>query len=262
MDYNSGNTAEQHAEPSGSSAAPPQIAKTENLNSPTPAPDAIPVWRRYVHLFLPLIVSPVLVFNAPAISQRLGLSAYDGGNTLGLVAFSAFPTYLLGSTVYPANRPQPTPEQSIRFTRKNDIYRVLVLLTYGRLFGTPFNVLFFIADLLFSFGADRIIGERPVGTPQRRSEFFVAALWVAGSWFVGSVFPPSTTIGFGVAMVDRTLWRTMYIALVDDVIGVLTQPNVSTWQGKFTLVAVQAFTIVSLNYLVLSWIRRLAAAAE
>jgi hypothetical protein len=47
---------------------------------------------------------------------------------------------------------------------------------------------------------------------------------------------------------DRTVWRAAYVALVDDIIGVLARPNVRTIRGKVTLVGVQACTIVALVY--------------
>lgn len=55
---------------------------------------------------------------------------------------------------------------------------------------------------------------------------------------------------------DRTIWRTAYVALVDDVIGVLARPDVKTLRGKAVLVSVQAFTITSLMYVALSMMRR------
>jgi hypothetical protein len=210
---------------------------------------------------MPLISSIVLMVYAPTIIQTLGLN--DGGPIVAVVLSSAIPTYLIGSMFYPTNRPDPSPEESIRFTRKNDLYRAGVIATYGRLYGTPFNIMFYIMDVVFSFMVDNVIGERPVGTKQRRSEFLVALLWVIGSQVV-QVFVPIGTPGVGlfIGMVDRTLWRTAYIALVDDVIGVLTRPNLRRLRGKATLVLVQAFVVFSIEYLVLTWGKVLAKAQD
>lgn len=204
-----------------------------------------------------MIVAFILVFHGEDIAQRLGFSQFDRGNTLPIILASAIPTYLLGSIVYPPNRPNATPEQSIRFTRKNAMNRALVLLTYGRLFGTSFDPIFYGVDVLCSFAVDSIIGERPAGAPQRRSEFFVALLWVTGSWIFHQIIPFSTpVIGLFIGAADRTLWRTGYIALVDDVVGVLARPNIRSLRGKVTLVLIQAFTITSLNYVARSFVRR------
>ena len=54
-------------------------------------------------------------------------------------------------------------------------------------------------------------------------------------------------------MVDRTLFRTAYVALVDDVLGVLTQPNVRTFKGKITLIATQAFLICAIGLVFVAW---------
>lgn len=164
------------------------------------------------------------------------------------VAVAALPTYLLGSLAYPTNRPPPTPEESIRWSRKSDLYRIIVLFTYGRVFGTPFNAMYFFGDLVFSNMADALVGERPAGTKQRKSEFFIAALWVLASGVLWQLAPSS--LGFYMGMVDRTLWRTAYVALVDDVIGILTRPNVKTFMGKLVLVIAQAVLMVGFVALV------------
>jgi hypothetical protein len=219
------------------------------------ADNAFPAWRKYIFLYSPLITNIFLLIFTPAIGQALGLQ--NGGQTFAFVAFSAIPTYLIGSLFYPTNRPDPTPDESIRFTRKNDLYRAAVIATYGRLYGTSFNIMFVITDVMFSFVPDNFIGERPVGTEKRRSEFLVALLWVIGSQVVQVLIPISTpVIGLLIGMADRTLWRTAYVALVDDVAGVLTRPNIRTLRGKATLVLVQACVILSISYMVLSWIKR------
>jgi len=222
----------------------------------------IPPWRQYIHLYLPAIASIVLVFHGTSIARTLGFTRFPGGDpSIPLVLFSALFTHILGSQFYPPNQRITSPEQQIRFTRKNTFYRALVLVTYGRLYGTQFNLVFFLADLLCSFAADRLVGERPIGTPQRRSEFVVALAWVAGSYLLGLAIPLSVPIvGLLVVALDRTLWRTAYIALVDDIIGVLTKPNVRSLKGRATLFVVQAGTINLLSFLGSSWIRRRATA--
>jgi hypothetical protein len=225
------------------------------------ADTAFPAWRKYIFLYSPLVTHIFLLIFTRAISQALGLE--NGVQTFAFVAFSAIPTYLIGSLIYPTNRPDPTPDESIRFTRKNDFYRTAVIATYGRIFGTPFNIMFVIADVIISFGADNFIGERPAGTEQRRSEFLVALLWVVGSQVVQIFIPISTpVVGLLIGMADRTLWRTAYVALVDDVVGVLTRPNLRTLKGKVEVVLVQSFVILSISYMVLSWLRRQSEAAK
>ncbi|KAF1947333.1 hypothetical protein EJ02DRAFT_449909 [Clathrospora elynae] len=211
----------------------------------------------YVHLYLPLITIVFHIFCTPTIARFLGFTEDEGWKPMLLVAFSAIPTYLLGSLVYPANRPDPSPEERIRFTRKNYLYRAAVIFTYGRLYGTPFNIIFYTMDLVCSFAADVVIGERLVGAPQRQSEFLVALLWVAGSAVLQRLIPISNSgIGVLVGAADRTLWRTAYVALVDDVVGVLTRPDVRTLTGKGTLILLQTFTIMSFVILFFAWLRR------
>jgi hypothetical protein len=158
----------------------------------------------------------------------------------------------------PRTHPDPTPEQAIRFTRKNHLYRAGVLATYGRIYGTPFNVIFYISDVLLSLAADSIIGERPVGTKQRRSEFLTVLLWVFGSNIVQMLVIPIDTSGLGlvVGMVDRTLWRAVYVVLVDDVVGVLTRPHIRTLTGKATLVLVQTIMILWMVYVVSAGLKK------
>lgn len=242
----------------------PTLASSPRPNGPNNLGDG-PIWRNYIHLYLPAIVSTVLVFYGASIAQTLGFAHFAGGDTtIPLVLVSALFTYILGSQFYLQNPRLASPEQHVRFTRKNALYRALVLVTYGRLYGTPFNFVFFLVDLLCSFAVDRLIGERPIGTPQRHSEFLTVLVWVAGSSLLGFIIPPAVPIvGLLIGAMDRTLWRTAYIALIDDVIGILAQPNVRTLGGKATLFVVQAGTITFLGYLGSSWMRsRVAANAE
>jgi hypothetical protein len=74
-------------------------------------------------------------------------------------------------------------------------------------------------------------------------------MWVAGSAVVQMYIPPDMPQLVFLAMaVDRTVWRAAYVALVDDIIGVLARPDLRTIRGKVTLVLVQAVTIVALVY--------------
>jgi hypothetical protein len=209
---------------------------------------------------MPLITAVLIFTNGPIVANFANPANDSPQNIIWLTAASALPTYFVASRFYPASRPDPTPEEAVRFTRKHDAYRALVLATYGRLFGTPFNLQFLIADFMFSYIMGMAIGERPAGTRQRRSEFLVALLWVAGSGLLMSLAPPSMpTLSFWVGLVDRTVWRAAYLALVDDIIGVLARPNVRTLKGKVTLILVQSFTITSLVYFALLWVQRIRA---
>jgi hypothetical protein len=250
---------DDHAQRHTNNTARPNIIPPQNASTKA-ADAAIPAWRRYIHFYLPLTTAFLLFRTAPtlaALADSIYLRNDKAPNIILLVALFALPTYLIGSFFYPTNRPEPTPDQCVRFTRKSDIYRALVLVTYGRLYGTPFNLQFVIADLVMSYVAGEIIGERPAGTKQRRSEFFVALLWLGGSWVVFNNVPRSMETLYVLAgSADRTIWRTAYVALVDDVIGVLTRPDVKTVKGKIVLVLVQAFTITSLMYVALSMMRR------
>jgi hypothetical protein len=236
-------------------------ASNASSRAPADADSVFPAWRKYIHLYMPLIANIFIYIFTPVIAEALGFDS--GVQTMAFVASTTIPTYLIGSMFYPTNRPDPTLDESIRFTRRNDLYRAGVIATYGRLYGTPFNIVFYIADVICSFGADNFIGERPVGTKQRRSEFLVALLWVVGSQVFQVVIPIDTpVVGILIGMADRTLWRTAYVALVDDVVGVLSRPNVRTLKGKVTLILVQTFVNLSIAYLVFSWVRRLLEAKQ
>ncbi|KAF2027037.1 hypothetical protein EK21DRAFT_72887 [Setomelanomma holmii] len=229
-------------------------------NNDNATPTRLGARKRYAHLYMPLITAFLIVINGPIVSNFADPAHNSPQNTILFTAASAIPTYLVASRLYDADRPDPTPEEAVRFTRKHDAYRAVVLATYGRLFGTPFSLQFIIADFMFSFPMGTAIGERPAGSQQRRSEFLTALLWVTGSRLVTILAPPSMpTLSFCVGVVDRTVWRAAYLALVDDIIGVLTRPNVRTFRGKMTLVLIQSFTITSIVYFVLSSLQRLAA---
>ncbi|KAF2643768.1 hypothetical protein P280DRAFT_466503 [Massarina eburnea CBS 473.64] len=191
-----------------------------------------PAWRAYVHLYLPIlsIIFILCTIDNP-FAHRLPL------------LLSGFPTYVLGSLVYPSSRPAPTPEQCIRFTRKNHLYRALVLFTYGRIMGSPFRLNYYAFDLLLSYVAGELIGERNVGNP-RRSEFFVHVLWACGSGLMFTLVPPSwSMLWFLVGLIDRTVWRASWLALVDDIIGVLAYPPLGTQKGKAAVILVQSAVI-------------------
>jgi hypothetical protein len=172
-------------------------------------------------------------------------------NAFLFTVLSALPTYAVGSFMY---QPDPTPSEPVRFTRKHDAIRAIVLFTYGRLYGTPFNLQFLIADYIMSYTAGFVMGEP---ARHRRSEFLVALLWLVGSTIVETLIPPSmSSLAFLHLAIDRTLWRTAYLALVDDVVNVLSRPNIRTLRGRVTLICVQAFTITFLVWFALSWLRR------
>ncbi|KAF2869235.1 hypothetical protein BDV95DRAFT_609462 [Massariosphaeria phaeospora] len=232
----------QNEPPSAPAAEPPPAA------APAAEP---PEWRAYVHLYLPLLTS-VLVY----LLIRPPPPGLESGERIAsapplLVSFpAALVTHMAASLVYPRERPPDAAPQ--RFSRKSDTYRAAILLTYGRLFGTPFRLAFYLVDLVSSYVLSAVMGERPAGTRQRRSEFFVHLLLVAAgrvaTMFVSPAWPTVWNVVLGV---DRTLWRAAYIALVDDVVGVLTRPQVKSWKGRGVVVLVQAFTIMVCSTLLL-----------
>ncbi|KAH7406339.1 hypothetical protein DE146DRAFT_439368 [Phaeosphaeria sp. MPI-PUGE-AT-0046c] len=226
-------------------------------NHPAGPPDtAIPASKKYAHLYMPIITASLIFTNREISKHILNPKNAYPMNAMLLVAASAIPTHFVASKLYAPNRPEPTPEEAARFTRKHDAYRALVLATYGRLYGTPFNLKFLIADFMFSYAIGALIGERPAGTRQRRSEFLVALLWVIGSGVIQLWLPPIPALYFWTTAFDRTVWRAAYLALVDDIMGILAYPNLRTRKGRITLVLAQAFTITSLVYFALAWIRR------
>lgn len=209
---------------------------------------------KYVHLYLPLITALLILKNGHIISKSANPNNDWPQGTLLFTALSAIPTYVVGSYMYPPNLPEATPEQFARFTRKHDAFRALVLATYNRLPGTPFNLQSLIADFILSYVAGYIVGERLAGTRQRRSELLTVLPWLVAS-SIGKSQIPSTmeTLWFFATTIDGILWRAAYLALVDDVIRVLSHPNVKTLRGKATLVFAQSFTITTLVWFVLSW---------
>ncbi|KAF2708602.1 hypothetical protein K504DRAFT_467852 [Pleomassaria siparia CBS 279.74] len=200
-------------------------------------------WRAYVHLYLPMLTSLLLI-----------LTPIDPFANQFLVAACAIPTYVLGSVVYSTNGADPSPAQVIRFTRKKDLYRVALLFTYGRIHGTPFNARYFLSDLFLNYMLGWwIIGEREVGEPQRRSEFAVHVLWVLASGVVFHYIIPRswTTLWVLTGSVDRAMWRAAYLALVDDVIGMLAYPNLETKKRRACVILVQAVMI----FLTVGWVK-------
>ncbi|CAJ2509513.1 Uu.00g145390.m01.CDS01 [Anthostomella pinea] len=193
-----------------------------------------PAWRAYVHLYLPLLTTILIFLTVPdPFGHRLP------------ILLAGIPTYFLGSFVYPSNRPAPSPAQLVRFTRKGHLYRAGVLFTYGRILGSPFNPLFFVGDLALNYGAGYVIGERGVGEPQRRSEFAVHALWALGSGIAMNSVPPRWGMLRNlVGTVDRTLWRAAWLALFDDIVGILAYPDLETRKGKAVVVCVQGAVIL------------------
>jgi hypothetical protein len=233
------------------------IFTTMSTDSSTPDVPLTAI-RKYAHLYMPIITATLVFTNGPILLRFAGSTRDRPMGIMLFVAASAIPTYYIASNIYPANRPGSTLEESVRFSRKHAAYRALVLAMYGRIHGTPFNLQFLIADFICSYIIGFAIGERPIGTEQRRSAFFNALLWLIGSSVLQQLVPPTMPIlAFCALVVDRTVWRTAYVALVDDVIGLLAHPDISTPRGKLTLVLVQSFTIMSLVYFALSWVKRL-----
>ena len=220
--------------------------------SSSPSSPLYSAWRTSAHLYLPFVtVALFMILGSPFETIK--------ANVLCII-LSAIPTNWLGTFFYPADRPEPTPDEAIRFSRKKDIYRAAILFTYRWLFGTPFSLEFFIADFSISYGIGSLIGERPAGTKQRRSEFGVHLLWVAGN-AVLVYFAPSF-LSYWVNVADRVIWRAAYIALVDDIVGVLARPDLTTWKGKVRLVLTQAFTILFMCWMLLRWKRDLILAYQ
>jgi hypothetical protein len=190
----------------------------------------------------------------------LGTPFDDAKSNVIFTWLLAIPTNWLASFFYPTDRPEPTPEEAVRFSRKGDMYRAAVLFTYRWIFGTPFSLPFFIADFMLSYGVGSLVGERPAGTKPRRSEFAAHLPWLLGNWIIMQ-FAPSFLTWFAV-VADQCIWRATYTALVDDIVGVMGRPDLSTWKGKLRLVLVQSLVIVFTCYLLLSWKRDLILGDE
>ena len=230
---------------------PPCDASPKSTLQPPPPP-VYSRWRTAAHLYLPFVtVGLFMTFGSPFETTEANLLC---------VVLSAIPTNWLGSFFYPNDRPEPTPEQAVRFSRKSDIYRAAILFTYRWLFGTPFDLMLFIREFLMSYTIGSVIGERPAGTKQRRSAFATCLPWVIGSSVLVYIAP--SFLEFWLMVLDRVLWRTAYIALVDDIIGVLARPNLETWKGKVVLVLTQAFTITFTCWMLLRWKRDLILALQ
>lgn len=220
----------------------------------TPPISAIPARKKYAHLYMPIITSLLIITNPTLLPN---VTSNSPQSNILLTAATAIPTYFFASKIYPSNRPTPTPQQAIRFTRKHDAYRALVLFMYGRLYGTPFNLQFLIADFMMSYAIGYAIGENPVGTPQRRSEFGVAVCWVAASHLIKTLFAKlGSSVAFWLLVADRAIWRAAWVALVDDVVGVLVWPDLRTFWGRVRVVLVQGVVIVGLVTLALATMRR------
>lgn len=228
-----------------------------NASDPKPATASPPVpsysrWRTAAHLYLPFVtVALFMTFGSPFDTIPANVMC---------VILSAIPTNWFASFFYPADRPEPTPQQAIRFSRKSDIYRGAILFTYRWLFGTPFNLRFFIADFATGYLISVAIAERPAGTKQRRSEFIVHLTLIAINAVLIQITP--SFLSDMLMLVDRMIWRAAYIALVDDVIGVLSRPNLKTWKGKVVLVLTQAFTIFFTCFILLRWRRYMILALQ
>jgi hypothetical protein len=239
----------------------PELRPEPVLAPPSPQPQqssptniSIPARKKYAHLYMPLLTSTLICLKPGLLP---GMSSNSPQMNILLTFASAIPTFWAASKVYPSNAPAATPAQAIRFTRKHDAYRAVVLFMYGRFFGTPFNLQFLVADFFMSYALGYAIGENPIGTPQRRSEFAVAVCWVAASHVVQLVTGPlGAGVGFWVLVADRAIWRAAYMALVDDVIGVLVWPDYRTFWGRVRVVAVQGVVIVGCVTFALATARR------
>ncbi|KAF3033138.1 hypothetical protein E8E12_001924 [Didymella heteroderae] len=244
------NSMADHQE-AGSSQSPPHGTEDKPASSPRPVP-TYSAWRTAAHLYLPFVtVALFMTFGSPFDTIQANILC---------IVLSAIPTNWLASFFYPADRPEPTPQQAIRFSRKSDVYRAAILFTYRWLFGTPFNLQFFIADFLTGYFISVAIAERPAGTKQRRSEFIVHLTLIAINAALMYIAP--SALSFMLMMIDRMIWRAAYIALVDDVIGVLSRPNLKTWKGKVVLVFTQAFTILFTSWMLLRWKRDMILSLE
>lgn len=197
--------------------------KMSELAPQSPAP----AWRAFVHLYLPVLTSAFLIlFVANPFSHR------------ALLLASALPTYLLASFVH---RSRPRPAE--RFTRRSGLHRAAILFTYGRLLGTPFNLLNYVLDVIASYGIGVVL-DRPEGAPPRQSEFFVPALLTTASTVVFGFVPPTWKWAWIImGGIDRVMYREAYLALVDDVVRVLGYPEVVSKGGKAVVVGFQAMFI-------------------
>ncbi|KAJ8106360.1 hypothetical protein OPT61_g9588 [Boeremia exigua] len=216
------------------------------------SPPSYSAWRTGAHLYMPFVTMALLIILD---------SPYDTavGNTLW-VGLSAIPTNWLASLLYPTDRPEPTPAQAIRFSRKSGFYRAIVLYTFHWHFLMPNNLELFIKDYLMTLGIGWLIGERPAGTKQRRSEFGTHLLWVAGSALL--MFLAPSFLPFWQVLASRVIMKAAYVALVDDIVGLLARPNVKSWQGKIRLVLVQAFVILFICRVLLRWAEEYLLARE
>ncbi|PSN68599.1 hypothetical protein BS50DRAFT_586048 [Corynespora cassiicola Philippines] len=194
---------------------------------PSTWPGALSSWRAYAHLYLPFLTSFLCIAFAPPNTSLLPVAA------------SAIPTYLLGSLIYGTN-PAPPPAERVRFTRQRFSYRVLVLFTYGRLLGTPLNLLYFAFDLFANYMLVPLLIREDV---PRRSDLLVCVLWTTASGVLLMLVGHGGLLGLVVGSVDRTLWRATYLALVDGMISTLGRPDTVSSRGKITVVGVQVLLI-------------------
>lgn len=166
-----------------------------------------------------------------------------------LLLASALPTYFLASLVH-----QPRPRPIVRFTRSSDVIRAAVLFAYGRLMGTPFNLVNYILDLLSEYGLGAAL-DRPEGMPRKWSDFLVYALATGVSGIVFDMIPRNWGLAWTiVGALDRTLWRASWMALVDDVVKVLGYPRTEQKRGKVLVMGVQGVLIaVSVMWVYFVW---------
>lgn len=187
----------------------------------------VSAWRAYAHFYAPIFTSAVLLFTIPnPFEHRVLLLA------------SAIPTHFLASLVH-QSRPRP----SERFTHHSDLRRALVLFAYGRLLGTPFNLMNYVKDLFAIYGISAVL-DRAEGEPPRKSEFFAHALIACATTLLFGFTPPSwETTWVIMGSVDRVMYRAAWLALVDDVVKVLAYPNLGTKKERVVVLLVQAIMI-------------------
>jgi hypothetical protein len=212
---------------------------------------------------MPLFTVLLILGNTQRISRFTNPSKTQPLNPFIPTVLSAIPTYLVASRLYqPA---APSPSDCVRFTRRHDSYRALVIASYGFVFGLPFNFRSLIADFLLSYVVGFAIGER---TPKRRRESVVALVWCMASLFMAFLFmvldlrPRVPQLEYGLEVAGHAIWQAAWLALVDDILGVLMKPDVSTVRGRVVCVLVQGLVIAGLVFfaLVLSWRSKQGAA--
>ncbi|PVI00897.1 hypothetical protein DM02DRAFT_655027 [Periconia macrospinosa] len=194
-------------------------------------------WQSLVHLYLPFVSSFLFVLLSPYPQQL-----FPGSPTF----VTAILTNVVASIIYPPNQPPPTPEQTIPFTQRRLIYRAAVAFTFNSAFPSPHSLNFFTVFLLDIFVVSRyLVPDRNVNQPQRRSEFLAAAKWALVTEILARLFPQSSSgwLHYLVYTAEWILLRKAYMGLVDDMINVLSYPNMSTWRGRILVPLLQCVLV-------------------